>query len=321
MNFQEFKAFRDQVTEQRSLLRLDCMNPFKAMSFLKVGFENARRHSCDDALDLWAETMGVEEYRSAAIASGGVRASLKGLFNIFAAHGKELWLPEDVYPFYWDSAQNEGLSSRSFPTLPIPDFTVLNQASAESVVVITSPVSPLGRTLNDEETSQIKHWLSESKGRRVFLDTVYSYTRGFDKNTMDLFETGQCFVSHSLSKAWLERGVFGALLAPEGDQHVCRNVLVSPSNMACSSAFTALGQSNLPDKQQHAFSQEWSRLASDIREFVPSFQIPKTGYFAAINAKHDEVLKKYNALVIPATVFGSSRQDVSIISCLYDISS
>ncbi len=320
MNFQEFKAFRDQVTEQRSLLRLDCMNPFKAMSFLKVEFENARRYSCDDALDLWAETMDVEEYRSAAIASGGVRESLKGLFHIFAAHGKELWLPEDVYPFYWDAAQNEGLSPRSFPTLPIPDFAVLNQASAESVVVITSPVSPLGRTLNEDETSQIKHWLSESSGRQVILDTVYSYTRGFDKNTMELFETGQCFVSHSLSKAWLERGVFGALLAPERDQQTCRTVLVSPSIEDCSSAFTALERSILPDKQQHAFSQEWGRLTPIIREFAPKHQIPNTGYFAAINARHDDVLEKYDALVIPATVFGSSSHDISIVSCLHDIS-
>ncbi len=321
MNFQEFKTYRDQVAAQQSVLRLDCMNPFIAMNFLKAESSSLKQRSNHDTLDMWAETMGVERYRDMALASCGVRESLKGLFNVFAAEGRELWLPEDVYPFYWDAANNSELVPRSFPTLPAPDFTGLGQAASDGVAVITNPISPLGRVLSDEETSEIKAWLADSRDRQIILDTVYSYTRDFDNNTIELFETGQCYVAHSLSKAWLERGVFGALLTPEKYFGICKAAISRPSSAACSSAFAALEKQNdLCDKQKHVFSDRWNGLASSIREFAPNFQPPKTGYFLAIEAKHGDVLKEHSALIIPATVFGSSREDVSIISCLYGVS-
>ncbi len=320
MNYQEFRAYRDQVTGQ-PLLRLDCMNPFKAMNFLKSEFSNPTQRSSDDVLDLWVETMGVKEYRNIAISSGGVRESLRGLFNIFAANGKELWIPKDVYPFYWETAYSAGLKPRSFPTLPKPNLEVLDQASIDSVVVITNPVSPLGRTLNKEETTKIKEWLNGSKYRQVILDTVYSYTRGFAASTIELFETDQCFVLHSLSKAWLERGIFGVLLAPEKSLNICKNTLMSPPEDACSSAFAALEkQNNLSVVQQRAFSQEWARLTPAIQKISPDFQAPKTGYFTVIEANHGDVLEDHGALAIPATVFGSGNPYVSVVSCLYDIS-
>ena len=321
MNYQEFRTFREQVTSQQSLLRLDCMNPFKAMNFLKKKSINLSECSGIKTLDVWAKTMNVEEYKNAAIISGGVRESLKGLFKIFAANNKELWLPQDVYPFYWDTAHNAGLKPRSFSTLPTPDIRALNEASRDSVILITSPISPLGRTLGKEETAEFKQWLQVSKDRQIILDTVYSYARGFDKHTIALLETGQCFIAHSLSKAWLERGVFGVLLAPQKDRDICRNTLIPPSAEACSSAFMALEKQNdLSDVQQEAFSHEWNQLTPAIREFAPNFEAPKTGYFAAIEVNHKEVLKRNNALVIPGTVFGSDNNNISIISCLYNIS-
>lgn len=320
MNYQEFRAYRDKVTAQQSLLRLDCMNPFKAMNFLKSEFPNSTTRSSDDVLNLWTETMGMEEHRGIAIPSGGVRESLKGLFNIFAANGKELWLPEDVYPFYWETAQNAGLKPRSFSTLPTPDLTALDQASTDSVIVITNPISPLGRTLSKDEVTKIKEWLNGSKDRQVILDTVYSYTRGFDASTLELFEAGQCFVAHSLSKAWLERGVFGVLLAPEKYKEVCNDILVAPPESACSSAFAALEKQNdLSDVQQSAFSKEWDKLTREIQKIAPYFNAPETGYFATIEANHNDVLEDHSALVIPATVFGSRNPNISIVSCLYDI--
>jgi aspartate/methionine/tyrosine aminotransferase len=322
MNFQEFKSFRDKVTQQQSLLRLDCMNPFKAMSFLKYEPQSTAQCSSDDVLGLWAKAMNVRDYRDRAIPCEGVRESLKSLFNMFAVKGKELWLPEDVYPFYWEAAHNTGLKPLAFSTLPTPSLDTLEHASANSVVIITNPVSPLGRVLSKEETDNIKAWLNASKDRQIVLDTVYSYSRGFDCNTMELFETGQCFIAHSLSKAWLERGIYGVLLAPKKELEVCKDILVPPTKDSCYSAFTTLEkQNNLPEIQQSAFSQEWARLTPAIQKLIPNFQAPKTGYFATINARYDEVLKKHNVLVIPSTVFGSSRLDLSVISCLYSISS
>ena len=319
MNFQEFKAFRDQVTEEKSLLRLDCMNPFKAMSFLKVDVANQVDCSSEDTLDLWAETMSAHKHRNRAIATGGVRESLKGLFNIFSSNGKEVWLPEDTYPFYWDTAHNVGLKPQSFPTLPTPDLSVLDKADKDSVAVITNPLSPLGRTLNKDEVTQICEWLEVSKDRQIILDTVYSYTRDFDAATQKIFETGQCYIAHSLSKAWLERGVFGVLLPPKKEFEACQRILKTPSKDACTSAFSALKEQNdLADTQQHAFSQEWNRLKPLIQNLAPDFQVPKTGYFSSVSINYKDALEEHGALVIPASVFGARNNTSSIVSCLYN---
>ena len=320
MNFVEFKEFRDQITPERSLIRLDCMNPFIAMNYLKSEFIGASSYGANDALDLWAQTMRMQAYRDIAMPTEGVRHSLKGLFNIFAANGKELWLPEDTYPYYWDTANDIGLKPHSFATLPTLDLSGIEKASHDSAILLTNPLSPLGCTLADHEVFKLKEWLERSKDRRVILDTVYSYKREFDQATLELFKTDQCFIAHSLSKAWLERGVFGALLAPEKEINLCKEVFSPPPVSASTSAFNALKmQNDLPDIQQKAFSEEWERLMPIIQEIDPNFKAPLTGYFAAISANHLDVLNEQNKLIIPASVFGSTKSDISIISCLYDM--
>ena len=176
MDYQQFRAFKEQITSERDdLLRLDCMNPFLAMSFLKNSYPDAPEKNSEQMLDMWAQTMGMQEYRDRAIASAGVRETLKSLFNLYASENKELWLPEDVYPYYWDTAKNAGLAPRSFSTMGEPDLDILDQASDNSVIVITNPISPLGRNLNDEEVARIKDWLAQSPQRRIILDSVYAY--------------------------------------------------------------------------------------------------------------------------------------------------
>lgn len=319
MNRDEFVIFKNEITAQRSLLRLDCMNPFAAMRYLKKDFTAAARPSAD-VIALWAERMDMQTYQAQALASPGVRQTLRDLFGLFSSQKKDLWLPEDVYPFYWEAAQDQGLSIKSFPTLPTPDFTPLDQASENSVALITNPVSPLGRRMNTQEAGALKKWLGESKDRRVILDTVYSYTHGFDTETLGLLETNQCYVAHSLSKAWLERGVFGILVPPKQDRDTCKAILQTPPQEACNSAYVALDlQPEMPLIQQRDFSREWQKLTPAIRAFAPDFVAPDTGYFAAINAPYDKVLAQHNALVIPGSVFGSKKPEISVVSCLFDI--
>ena len=320
MNFQEFKTFREEVIEQISPLRLDCMNPFKAMDFLKGAPLDTASHSVNTTLDTWASTMNVHHYRDRAIASQGVRESLKALFPIFANDNKELWLPEDIYPFYWDTAHKTGISTHSFPTLPDIDLTPLNRSSKNSVVVITNPLSPSGRFLKKQEIEQIKNWLEGSTDRQIIIDTVYSYSSSFDAHTIELFETGQCFIAHSLSKAWIERGVFGVLLPPEINHNLCKSIIQQPSEKSCSLALSALTKRpDLPTRQQERFSREWKRLTPFIQKFAPQFTPPSTGYFTVVEAHHEKILEESQALAIPASVFGSTNPQLSVVSCLYNI--
>lgn len=318
MNRNEFVAFRNEITEQRDLLRLDCMNPFSAMRYTKndIAPETVTQAQ---AVEMWAERMGMQAYQAQAIANPGVRDSLKSLFNLYAAQKRELWLPQDVYPVYWDTAREAGATIRSFPTLPQPDLSPLTQAADTALALITSPVSPLGAPLSDAQTAQFIDWLAASQGRRLILDAVYAYTCGFDRNAHALLETGQCLLAHSLSKAWLERGVFGVLTVPEQDKDDCLAVVRAPLSSSCDAAYTALKhQPDMPLVQQREFDREWERLAPSIRAFAPDFKPPVTGYFAAVSVPYERALD-HGALVIPASVFGATRSDVSVVSCLFDI--
>lgn len=320
MNNAQFEKFKTEALQRENILRLDCLDPFKAMNFLKQDFiSSSMPPSSDDVLNTWAKIMNVERYRDQAISSNGVRESLTHLFNIFATNDRDIWLPEDVYPFYWGAAARMDIKPHSFPTLPVPDFRPLDRASGNSVVLITNPITPLGRALNTDEINTLKNWLAQSKDRRLILDTVYSYSQKFNKGTLDLFETNQCIIVSSLSKAWLERGKFGILLAPKNDQ-ILPQKIAQPSMEACQSALIALHeQQNLPDIQQSAFTQEWERLAPTIQKFASDFRPPQTGYFSTINVNHRTVLDEFNALVIPASVFGSKKKNISVVTCLYDI--
>lgn len=174
--------------------------------------------------------------------------------------------------------------------------------------------------LDKEETRSLKEWLADSDDRRVILDEVYNYACKFDPYTHELLETEKTIVVHSLSKAWLERGVFGVVIAPQENVDDYREILRSPPQEQCNFAFVALkNQPNMPYEQQRDFSREWNRLSPVIRAFAPNFQAPKTGYFSTIPVQYKKVLEEFNALVIPATVFGSEKVDVSIVSCLHDI--
>ena len=138
--------------------------------------------------------------------------------------------------------------------------------------------------------------------------------------THELYETGQCFIAHSLSKAWLERGVFGVVVSPELDYEKVKSVIGEPALEASTSAYAAmLNQPDLADIQQLQFKAEWERLTPDIRKFVPDFTPPENGYFKVIPVNAEQVLKDHGALIVPGSVFGSKNPNVSVVTCLFDM--
>mgnify|MGYP001176248475 CR=1 FL=1 len=315
--------YNDGSTSRRTVLRLDEQNPFTTMNFLKREFTiaTAQNRSPEEVLELWSQVMEVPHLLETAQVSKGVRDSLHGIYTTLEDTDKELWLPEDVYRFYWDAAGEHGLSPKAFVTLPQPDIQKLDEASDNSIALFTNPLRPLGRVFNREEVNGLKNWLAQSEKRQLILDTVYSYQRSFDGTTQELMDTGQCYIVHSLSKAWLERGNYGILIPPANTHSDInwRSVLSSPSTESCTSAYTALEQeTDLPYIQQEIFSHTWEKLTPRIQDFAPDFTPPTSGYFAAVQANAEEVLKQHNTHIIPASTFGSQNQDMSILSCLHD---
>jgi hypothetical protein len=69
--------------------------------------------------------------------------------------------------------------------------------------------------------------------------------------------------------------------------------------------------------QQNAFGLEWQRLAPRIRVTSPDWQPPVSGYFSVLSVAFERLLNEHGILAVPATVFGSSRNDLSVITCLH----
>jgi hypothetical protein len=91
----------------------------------------------------------------------------------------------------------------------------------------------------------------------------------------------------------------------------------SPSTLG---RITALleSQPKLPQRQQEAFRREWQRLDARVRAVVDNWEAPSSGYFSLVSASFEHLLK-HDILSVPATVFGSRREDLSVITCLHDL--
>jgi hypothetical protein len=232
--------------------------------------------------------------------------------------GCEVWLPEDVYPVYWELARGAGLACRPFATYPALDLGALAAAPPRSAVVLPCPLSPVGRPLTAGEAETLRAWLAAEPERRGVLDTVYCFANRLDAAAVALWRTGRVFVVHSLAKAWLSPETLGIVLAPAEAVGELTALLPPPKPDALPLAHLCLTERrDLPESLQRTFERRWRRLAPTLRAVVPGWRPPATGYFATLAVPFAELLERHDWLAVPASVFGSSDAGQSVITCLY----
>jgi hypothetical protein len=93
-----------------------------------------------------------------------------------------------------------------------------------------------------------------------------------------------------------------------------------PTEAALSTAIHTIEcQPDLPLSQQRAFDREWQRLAPVLQSVCPEWNPPPSGYFSVVRAPFQDLLETHDLLAVPASVFGSPREDLSIVTCLHDL--
>jgi aspartate/methionine/tyrosine aminotransferase len=292
------------------------MNPAKALASL-VRPPGGEPAAPEAALRAWRDLFAPHADVGAAVATTGVRPALRALFAHLSAAEWELGLPEDVYPEYRRLAEEAGLRCRSFVTLPTPDFSALPR-SGRVTALLPQPLAPLGRYLTAEEAAQLRAWLADNPGRRVIFDTAYHFDHTLDTAVRSLWEAGQAYVVHSLVKGWLLPDTLGVTLAPAGEAEALRRRSVPLAPEAAGRAAQALGHHpDLPLRVEATFRRRWAALAGRIRAAIPDWSPPATGYFSVVAVPFEELLTRHGMLAVPASVFGSSRHDYAIMSCLY----
>lgn len=324
MTFAEFQEQRKQLLATRPGL-VDCAgtNLYAALADLVPGPTPAsaeKVHRCHLATE-WCERFGLPaEMSKHALISCGVRDSLARLFAHYASQPTAVWLPSDNYPVYWDLARAAGLSPRAFPTLPEPQWPREPRTSGFEILLVTNPLKPLSRRLSPRDAEMLKHWLAASPQRRLLLDTVYTFEANLSPGTLDLFRTDQTIVLHSLTKGWLQPRLFGVALVPQNDAPglapVFRANPPPQANLARAREMLA-SHPTLPMAIGHALSMAWNPVQALLAKHSLSLPKPDApSYLFSIRVHWRELLDRTRILGLPASTFGSSREDLTILSSL-----
>ena len=300
-----FLAFKEQASRalaaNPTLIRLDCLNSIKAVAH---SFNTSTIGINADAA--WVRYLGHPVRYS--FHSRGVRDSLFALFSWLAASGRSVAIPSDVYPIYSQIAEMAGVASSTYPTLPEFDITSPLTSSPASLL-LTAPLSPLGRDLSDDETTALEVWLRERPDRLLILDRVYDYGGGTD--ITKLIATGQTAVCWSLSKSFLSPLVMGLTAVPE---YLAGLRGQEPDAEQAAAILTR--HRDFPTEQSSIFRYRWRHLAPLLSSLEPNWQSPATGYLSVLRVRHAELLSR-GVLAVPGPVYGAG-DDVSVVSCLHE---
>ncbi len=321
MNYRQYRDWKETVLSGRPLRRLDCMNAAKALAFLARPID-ALKHPTgpEEIVNWWKEISGLGGEHLRVHLGHGVRQILQIVLEYFGGDEQTLWLPEDIYPVYFDLAKR--FEVKCYETMNNFNFEFLIGASHTDTLLITDPLTPLGRYLLPHELETCCEWLKESPNRLLIIDAVYCYELGELARLNDLVETNQVIVIHSLSKSWLSPQLLGIAVCPQkvvAKMEPCRDECLW-GNVDLEGAYSlVITDPHRPQLQQTLFSQQWRLLAPELQEVYRDWHPPRTGYFSTLPIHHMKLLQDRNMLAVPASVFGSKRRNLSVISCLFDI--
>jgi histidinol-phosphate/aromatic aminotransferase/cobyric acid decarboxylase-like protein len=280
-----------------------------------------RGHRCHVA-EAWLACFALPaEWKRRALVTQGVRQALQCLFAHWAREGRRLLLPGDVYPVYLELARAAGCRFATYASWPQANFDGLEQAD---VVLAASPMKPRGDELAAEEKQRLRAWLQGDPRRRLAIDAVYTFDTRFSPSTRVLMESGQVLLLHSLSKGWAAPLAAGVALVPEADV------------AALTPAFRALA----PDASQLAFAQalleqdrmgpellrrHLAQLQSQLAAALAAHMLPDAvrtqstqpgQYLFVLEQDWRLLLQSHRVLALPLSVFGSTREGVSVVSSL-----
>ncbi|HYI02533.1 hypothetical protein [Hyalangium sp.] len=323
MNFEAYKRFCRELlaSEQGSrLVRLDCMNPPKALAALAPALPE--EPPVRDARELeraWREAFVLPDTTSGSderlLFGRGVRDLLRALFQNFAREGRVLHAPSDVYPVYHALAASAGLPVHPFPTCPIPELPAQAPEASPEVLLIPEPLVPLGRFLSDVEVQGLEAWLGADPRRLVVLDAVYTFAPRFSGGTERLLRTGQALLVHSLAKGHLTPDLAGFALVPGAVARKVEGAELPPLEPSAlrQACFLLERHPDLPSRVQARFDEQWSRVREALGPLP--FDIPRTGYFTTSEHGFEELLAR-GWLAVPGSVFGPLESRWSVVTCL-----
>jgi hypothetical protein len=125
----------------------------------------------------------------------------------------------------------------------------------------------------------------------------------------------------SMSKSYLLRGVFGFAIGADANAGWWTNLDLAPSVEAEDAAKAALYTDPfMPDNQERIFRSEWLRRGHKLKKYGRVYPRSGSGYFRRIDVNFEKAFADDGLLLVPASVFGSTEDNTSIATCLYEAS-
>lgn len=329
MNFEAYQAFRTRILAEpraRDILDLGETSHTQTLGSLRPKIEAPQDSGISPrrVADAWLSLFGLPEMWSKYLhVSRGVCHSLSLILPELRRRHYQLHLPEDVYPAYSEVAHTAGYAeTQNYTTLPYAHLPSPTPTDGPEALLITNPLKPLGRPLQDVELIELRAWLQADPRRRLILDTAYTFGTRLDPASIDLFSTGQTILLHSLSHAWVAPGIFGVALIPTADATGLGSVFESdsPAPAKLHEAHELLQQHlGVPERVHAVLDRKRQYMLYHLRQRGLDMPLPSPlapGYLVATPLSATLLLERHNVLAIPASVFGSTLSHWSILSSL-----
>lgn len=255
-------AFREQTNtllqHNPNLLRLDCLNPVKAIKF---SFE----YNYIPEIDIktaWGKFLDLR-FNNFNL-NLGVRHSLWLIFNKLST----IHLPRGVYPVYQQIAKDIGINYTEYDSL---------ESFAGNSLLVTFPA--FGTDIEEKEFNFLSNWLSKSKENLLIIDRVYDYSRN-NQYIQQLIDTDQVIVCYSLTKFFLSPLLMGFTILPSAWE------LEKTEGLDENKAKVLLTKyKSFPIEQQNKFNYRWKKLGFEPSigylkkiDYEPANSISTPGY-------------------------------------------
>lgn len=320
MNYEEFLSFKNEtLSKNKNLINLAENNLYKYLptniEYDQTGHINNIVYRCHLVED-WLKYYNLpQDFKKSIGVSNGVRHSIETISK--QLKDKKFLIPADVYPFYQKTLKELNINYSEYQTLKINELYKDIANEEADILLITDPLKPLGRDVENNEYDLIENWLKKDIKRLLLIDAVYMLDTQLNKRLFQLYEsTNQVIFMFSLSKSWCLPNHFGITLMPNNE--LGKNIReefkkLEKDQNKLNIAFMAINKNQtVPINIKEIFNKNRLIVEKIIKEKLPNSNNNPSYLF--YTEKSFEYFLEKGILVIPATVFNGGKG--SIISIL-----
>ena len=311
INYKAWRKWCDDNPPKNGESKLNHVDLFTALDDLVPQIRSSVESTSELVLERWKQQEGFK-IKSEEVIGCGVRDLLGGVWFALKEKVDQLLVPSDVYPVYFDILSDKPIYR--FSVLPQLKLDFLSRCTDRALLLLPVPLHPSGLHLGAPDAEVLNSWLGESEDRWLVIDAVYNYGKKTPVEVERLMDAERCIVLRSMSKAWLCRKLFGVAEVPEKLKADIQASVTTPTEEGMARCLAAL-EADVRTEQRERIAKGWRSAIEILDPHLGNEPLSETGYLGIVRENWLWWLQR-GIHVVPASVFGSNRDDLSVVSCL-----